>query len=82
MENWITFREFTTRTEAEIDAEFLLLNNVDCKVSVDEPIPGLVKAAYILVPKELLHRANYVFAEQDYTEEELAKIAESSALND
>jgi|GEM_PF-1443962 len=76
MDGWERFREYPGSSEAQAEAEFLEQNAVPAKVEIDEPVPGLVKAAYVLVPSKLLHRAQWIMAQQQsWTEQELTNLA-------
>jgi len=49
MSNWVIFKEYLNSSEAKMEAEYLENNGFSVQLHIDEPIPGLVNCAEILV---------------------------------
>ena len=60
---------------AEVVAGLLRSEGVPVNVASDEPMPGLIQGFRLMVPAEMLHRARWVVANADFTDEELAFLA-------
>jgi len=56
MSNWVVFKECINSSEAEMTAEYLKNNGFSVQVNIDEPIPGLVNCAEVLVPETELDK--------------------------
>ena len=74
-EPWQQFATYSDAASAEVAAGLLRSEGVPVNVASDEPMPGLIQGFRLLVPAEMLHRARWVVANADFTDEELAFFA-------
>ena len=74
-EPWQEFAAYSNAASAEVAAGLLRSEGVPVDIVSDEPMPGLIRGFRLMVPAELLHRARWVAANADFTEEELAFFA-------
>ena len=49
MSTWVVFKECMNTSEAQMTAEYLENNGFSTQLNIDEPIPGLVNCAEVLV---------------------------------
>ena len=74
-ERWKEFAAYPDAASAEVAAGLLRSEGVPVDIASDEPMPGLIQGFRLMVPADLLHRARWVVANTDFTEEELAFFA-------
>ncbi len=74
-EAWQEFAVYPDAASAHVVAERLRSEDVPVDVVIDQPVPGLLRSARLLVPEALLHRARWVLANSQFTDEELAALA-------
>jgi hypothetical protein len=51
------------------------MEQVPCRVASNETLPGLATEFAVLVPVELLHRAQWILQQTNFSEEELTYLA-------
>jgi len=56
MSTWIVFKECINSSEAQMTAEYLQNNDISVQLNIDEPIPGLVNCAEVLVLESELEK--------------------------
>lgn len=76
-EGWQQFAVYSDAASAEVAAGLLRSEGVPVNVASDEPMPGLIHGFRLMVPADMLHRARWVVANADFSEEELAFFATS-----
>ena len=70
---WREIATFGDRMSAEALVGLLQSEKVPCRIDADEVVPGLGTNFAVLVPAELMHRANWIrqqaahFSEQELT---------------
>ena len=74
-ELWQQFAAYSDAASAEVVAGLLRSEGVPVNVASDQPMPGLIQGFRLMVPAEMLHRARWVVANADFTDEELAFFA-------
>lgn len=74
-EEWCEFAAYSDVASAELVAGLLRNESVPVHIASDEPMPGLVRGFRILVPPDMLHRARWVAAQAELSEEELVFLA-------
>ena len=74
-EGWREFAAYSDAASAEVVAGLLRNGSVPVHVASDEPMPGLVRGFRLLVPPDMLHRAKWIAAQAEFSEEELASLA-------
>lgn len=72
---WHEFAVYSDAVSVEVAAGLLRSEGVPVDVITNEPMPGLLEAFRLRVPLEMTRRAEWVFANAEFTEEELAFIA-------
>ena len=72
---WCEFAAYSDAASAEVVAGMLRSESVPVHVASDEPMPGLVRGFRVLVPSAMLHRAKWIAAQAELSEEELAFLA-------
>ena len=72
---WHEFAVYSDPASAEVAAGLLRSEGVPVDIRSEEPVPGLLQAFRVRVPEELVRRAEWVLANAQFTEEELAFIA-------
>jgi hypothetical protein len=73
--NWAAVDTFADRFSAEALVGLLASESVTAYISSDEPIPGLGRSFSVLVPTELLHRAQWIRKEATISEKDLTSLA-------
>ncbi len=72
--DWVNVDSFADRFSAEALVGLLASEGVPAYIVADEPIPGLGGNFYVLVPPDLVHRAQ-VLLKQTVSEDELTLLA-------
>ena len=72
--NWVNVDSFADRFSAEALVGLLASEGVPAYIAADEPFPGLIRNFSVLVPPDLLHRAQWI-RKQTVSEDELATLA-------
>lgn len=72
---WHEFAVYSDSVSAEAAAGLLRSEGVPVDIQSDVPVPGLIQGFRLRVPFDLAKRAEWVFANAQFTEEELAFIA-------
>ena len=72
--DWVKVDSFADRFSAEALVGLLAGEGVPAYIVADEPIPGLSRNFFVLVPPDLLHRAQWLL-KQTVSEEELTTLA-------
>ncbi|MBI2993610.1 MAG: hypothetical protein HYY48_05470 [Gammaproteobacteria bacterium] len=72
---WVVLRTVPSSPEASVLGAFLEQNGVPVHLEQLGELPGLECGAMVAVPGNLLHRAQWLTAEQHISEEELADLA-------
>lgn len=72
---WQEFAVYSSAASAEAMAGRLRSEAVPVRVTVIEPVPGLTYEVRVLVPSHLLHRARWVVAQAQFSDDELASCA-------
>ena len=75
MENWREFATYGDAASAEVIVGLLRSEDVPARVVSDEPMPGLTCGFRILVPPDLLHRAQWVLSQAQLRDAELSYYA-------
>ncbi len=75
---WVVFVSYADSPSAEAIASLLRAESVPARVERGSPIPGLEQGARVMVPKQLLHRANFVREQNRVTDDELDYLATHS----
>ncbi len=73
--HWQEFAVYSDAASAEQTAELLRNEGVPVELTVDQPIPGLLKSVRLLVPADFAHRARWVLSQAQFTDAELAYLA-------
>jgi len=81
-ERWCEFAVYSDPVSAEVAAGLLRSEGVPVDVLSEQPSPGMMESFRVRVPIELVHRAQWVFANAQFTEEELAFIATGRLSHD
>jgi hypothetical protein len=74
-DTWSAVATFGDPISAEALAGRLASEEVPCRIVSNETLPGLATAFAVLVPAELLHRAQWVLKQADFSEQELTYLA-------
>ena len=84
MDEFVIFKECLSSCEAQMIAEFLESNSISSKIQIDEPVPGLVNSAIVLIQKTDESLAMGLYAQQEsISSEDLAKLsAETKPVDD
>jgi hypothetical protein len=72
--DWVNLDSFADRFSAEALVGLLAGEGVPAYIVADEPIPGLARNFSVLVPPDLLHRAQWIL-KQTISEDELTTLA-------
>jgi hypothetical protein len=72
--DWVKVESFPDRISAEALVGMLATEGVPAYIVADEPIPGLGGNFYVLVPPDLVHRAQWLL-KQTVSEDELSILA-------
>lgn len=59
-EPWQQFAAYPDAASAEVVAGLLRLEGVAVNIASDEPVPGLIQGFRLMVPADMLHRAQWV----------------------
>jgi hypothetical protein len=74
-DTWSVVATFADPLSAEALAGRLNSEDVPCQVSSNQTLPGLATEFAVLVPAELLHRAQWVLKQVNFTDQELTYLA-------
>lgn len=74
-DTWSAAATFADSISAEALAGLLRSEGVPCRVASNETLPGLATEFAVLVPSELLHRAQWVIKQAQVSEQELDYLA-------
>ena len=74
-QTWVSVTVYSDRVSAEAALGLLSGNEIPAYISSDEHVPGLGTSFSILVPTELLPRAQWLLRESTLSERELAYLA-------
>lgn len=74
-EAWITFAVYGDAASAEATAGLLRSETIPVHVASGEPVPGLIEGFRVMVPPDMLHRAQWILSQAQLTDEELAFLA-------
>lgn len=74
-ETWSAVATFADPISAEALAGRLTSEDLPCRVASDETLPGLASAYAVLVPAELLHRAQWILKQANFSDQELTYLA-------
>jgi hypothetical protein len=72
---WSVVARFADPISAEVLSGRLSSEDLPCRVVSNESFPGLASAFAVLVPAELLHRAQWILKQADFSDEELTYLA-------
>ena len=72
--DWVNVDSFADRFSAEALVGLLASEGVPAYIAADEPIPGLSRNFSVLVPPDLVHRAQWIL-KQTVSEDELTLLA-------
>jgi hypothetical protein len=72
---WHEFAVYSDAASAEVAAGLLRSEGVPVDIRSDVPVPGLIQGFSVRVPANMVHRAEWVLANAEFSEEELAFIA-------
>ena len=72
---WSVVSRFADPISAEALCGRLSSEEVPCRIVSDESLPGLATAFAVLVPAELIHRAQWILQQSDFSDEELTYLA-------
>lgn len=75
VEGWEKFESYADEASAEALVELLRSKGVPARVETLSPIPGVVENVVVMVSSELAHRARFVIASQQVSNEELEYVA-------
>lgn len=75
MESWREFATYGDPASAEVIAGLLRSEDVPARIVSDEPLPGLIRGFSVLVPPDMLHRAQWVLSQAELSDAELAYYA-------
>ena len=74
-QSWVSVTIYSDRVSAEAALGLLAANEIPAYISSDEHVPGLGTRFSILVPSELLSRAQWLLRESNLSERELTYLA-------
>jgi len=74
-DSWSVVATFADPISAEAMAGRLTSDEVQCQIVSNETLPGLATAFAVLVPTELLHRAQWLLKQANFSDEELTYFA-------
>jgi len=72
---WQVFAVYCDAASAEATAGRLRAEQVPVRIVTNQPVPGLTHEVRLLIPAYLAHRAQWVLAQAQFTDEELAACA-------
>jgi hypothetical protein len=75
MDDWSVVATFGDRISAQALVGLLDSEKVLCRLSSNEPLPGLGSEFAVLVPTKLLHRARWIREQARVSEQELTYLA-------
>ena len=81
-ETWSVVAAFADPISAEALSGRLNSEEVPCQVVSNETLPGLATEFAVLVPTELLHRAQWILKQADFSEPELTYLATGKLPDD
>lgn len=74
-DTWSVVARFADPISAEALYGRLSSEDLPCRVVSDESLPGLATAFAVVVPAELLHKAQWVLKQANFSDEELTYLA-------
>jgi hypothetical protein len=74
-DTWSVVATFADPISAEALAGRLTADEVPCQVVSNQTLPGLATEFAVLVPAELLHRAQWLLKQTNFSEQELTYLA-------
>ena len=74
-DKWVSVDSYADRFSAEALVGLLAGEGVPAHIASDEPIPGLGRNFAVLVPPELLHRAQWIVKQAPVSDSELTRLA-------
>lgn len=80
--DWLEFASFPDAVSAEAMAGLFRSEALPVRVIADEPVPGLAHGFRVLVPADLMHRARWIVAQAQVSDEELDFIATGKLKSD
>jgi len=75
MDTWREFATYADAGSAEVIVGLLRSEDVPARVVSDEPLPGLARGFCVMVPPDLLRRAEWLLAQAQLSDAELAYFA-------
>lgn len=72
---WVKFKDVQSSAEGSALCTFLEQNGVPAHLEQFGELPGLEQGAIVAVPDALLHRAQWLTADQELSDEELTRFA-------
>ena len=75
METWREFATYSDAASAEVILGLLRSENIPARVLSDEPMPGLSRGFCVMVPAEMLRKAEWVLSQAQLTDAELSYYA-------
>jgi hypothetical protein len=75
MGTWREFATYNDAASAEVIVGLLRSEDVPALVVSDEPMPGLIRGFCVMVPPELVHRAEWVLSQAQLSDAELSYYA-------
>jgi hypothetical protein len=81
MDGWSIIAAFGDRISAQALVGLLDSEQVPCRFLSNEPIPGLGTEFKVLVPTNLVHRANWIREQSRVSEQELIEVATGSGAD-
>lgn len=75
METWREFATYPDAASAEVVAGLLRSEGVPARVASDEPMPGLTRGSSVMVPPDMVRRAQWILSQAELSDEELAFFA-------
>ena len=74
-DTWSAVATFTDSISAEALAGLFKSEDLPCRIASNETLPGLATEYAVLVPAELLHRAQWIMKQAPVSEQELTYLA-------
>jgi hypothetical protein len=74
-EAWVAFAVYAEAASAEVAAGLLRSEAVPVHIASDEPMPGLMEGFRVMVPRDLLHRAQWILSQAQLSDAELTFLA-------
>jgi len=74
-DGWVKFKDLASSLEASALGALLEQNGVPVHLEHFGELPGLEVGVVVAVPRGLLHRAQWLLAGQNFTDEELSSLA-------